>query len=110
MVRFLKLLVLAPVAVVLVMFGVANRAPVTLLLEPFSAPADALNITLPLFVVLFGVLAVGVVIGSFVTWVSQGRYRKAGREARREAERLASENSRLKTALPATATALLGPR
>lgn len=110
MLRFLKLLILVPVALVLVAFGVANRAPVTLLLEPFSAPADAFKITLPLFMVLFAALGVGVILGSFVTWVSQGRYRKAGREARREAERLASENSRLKTALPATATALLGPR
>ncbi|MCA0406108.1 MAG: LapA family protein [Proteobacteria bacterium] len=110
MVRFLKLLILVPVAAALVIFGVANRAPVTLLLEPFSAPADALTLTLPLFVVLFAVLAIGIVIGSVITWVSQGRYRKAGREARREAERLAGENARLKTALPATATALLGPR
>jgi uncharacterized integral membrane protein len=110
MLRFLKWLVLLPVALVLVIFGVANRAPVTLLLEPFSPPAEVLGISVPLFVVVFVALALGIIVGSLVTWFSQGRYRRAGREARREAERLASENSRLKTALPATATALLGPR
>lgn len=110
MLRFLKWLVLLPVALVLVVFGVANRAPVTLLLEPFSPPADALRVSVPLFVIVFVALAIGIIVGSFVTWFAQGRYRRAGREARREAERLAGENARLKTALPATATALLGPR
>jgi uncharacterized integral membrane protein len=107
MLRFLKLLFLLPVGVALVIFGVANRSAVTLVLEPFSPAGQGLAFALPLYVVLFAALALGVVLGSFVTWFSQGRYRRAGREARREAERLASENSRLKTALPATASALL---
>lgn len=108
MLRFLKFLLLLPLGVALVIFGVANRGLVTLVLEPFSPVGEGLTFSLPLYVVLFAALALGVVLGSIVTWLSQGRYRKAGREARREAERLASENTRLKTALPATATALLG--
>ena len=107
MLRFLKFLFLLPLGVALVAFGVANRGVVTLMLEPFSPPSQALSFSLPLYAIIFAALAVGVILGSLVTWFSQGRYRKAGREACREAERLASENSRLKTVLPATATALL---
>lgn len=106
--RFLKFIFLLPIGIALVVFGVANRGAVTLLLEPFSPPGQALTLTLPLYVVLFAALALGVVLGSLVTWFAQGRHRKAERQAKREAERLASENARLKTVLPATATALLG--
>lgn len=109
MVRLLKYLLLVPVALVLVVFGVANRAPVTLHVDPFAA-GEGPVLSVPLFLVLFAAMALGVVLGSTLTWFAQGRYRKAGRVARREAERLAEENTRLKTALPATATALLGPR
>lgn len=109
MMRLLKYLFLIPVALALIVFGVANRAPVALRLDPFTAEGG-LSVSVPLFVVLFAAIAIGVVLGSMVTWFAQGRHRKAGRAARREAERLAEENTRLKTALPATATALLGPR
>jgi uncharacterized integral membrane protein len=107
MLRVVKFLFLLPIGTALVIFGVANRSAVTVLLEPFSPAGEALSLSVPLYVVFFAALAMGVVLGSLATWFSQGRYRKAGREARREAERLASENSRLKTALPATASALL---
>ena len=36
MIRFLKALILLPVAILIVLLAVANRAPVTLSLDPFS--------------------------------------------------------------------------
>jgi uncharacterized membrane protein YciS (DUF1049 family) len=105
--RLIKFLILLPVGVVLVLFGVANRQSVTLLLDPVSTPADALKVSVPLFVFFFATLMVGVVLGSITTWLAQGRYRKAGRQARRERDNLKAENTRLKSEAPAAVAALL---
>ena len=39
MIRFLKALILLPIAILVVLLAVANRAPVTLSLDPFSQDA-----------------------------------------------------------------------
>jgi uncharacterized integral membrane protein len=110
MIGFLKFLLLAPIALLLVLFGVANRQDVTLLLDPFARGGDALAITLPLFVFFFAVLAVGIVIGYVASWFAQGKHRKAERQLKRECDRLSGECDRLKAELPATTTALLSRR
>ncbi|MCZ8375406.1 MAG: LapA family protein [Beijerinckiaceae bacterium] len=109
MLRLLKFLLLLPVAILLVLFGVANRQIVSLVIDPLSPPAEALRVSVPLFLFFFGTLAVGAVIGSMVTWFAQGRHRKAERQFRRECDRLQDECTRLKaqsgqaaTLLPAT--------
>ncbi|HUN12317.1 MAG TPA: LapA family protein [Rhabdaerophilum sp.] len=110
MVRFLKWLILAPVAIALVMFGVANRQLVTLVLDPISSGPDALKITVPLFAFFFGTLAVGAIVGSMTTWLAQGRHRRAERHLKRECDKLSGECARLKSQLPAASTALIGSR
>lgn len=104
---FLKLLVLAPLALVLVVLGVANRQPVALQLDPFAVGADGLSITLPLFVLFFVTLSVGAVIGYGAGWLAQGKNRKERRAFKRECERLSRERDSIKAALPATAIATL---
>ncbi len=52
--------------------------------------------TVPLYVVFFGALMVGVVIGSLSTWAKQGRFRRAARVNRKEAARWRVEAERLK--------------
>ncbi|WP_284179374.1 LapA family protein [Rhabdaerophilum sp. SD176] len=96
MLRLLKFLLLLPVAILLVLFGVANRQIVSLVIDPLSPPAEALRVSVPLFLFFFGTLAVGAVIGSMVTWLAQGRHRKAERQFRRERDRLQDECTRLK--------------
>lgn len=110
MVRFLKWLILAPVAIALVMFGVANRQLVTLVLDPVSGDPAALKITVPLFAFFFGTLAVGAIIGSMTTWFAQGRHRRNERQLKRECDKLSGECDRLKAQLPSTGTALIGTR
>ncbi|CAN1487203.1 Lipopolysaccharide assembly protein A domain containing protein [Rhabdaerophilaceae bacterium] len=105
--RFLKLLLLLPIAAVLVLLAVANRQVVSLVLDPFTRGPDAMSITLPLFMLAFAILAVGVVLGYCAAWFAQGQYRKAARTYKRECEALSSEREQLRAALPATATALL---
>lgn len=86
--RLLIVLVLAPVAVILVALAVANRAPASFTADPFNPGNPALTVQLPLFFMLFGALALGLVIGSLATWLKQGRYRRLARQREREAQRL----------------------
>jgi uncharacterized metal-binding protein len=96
--RFLLWLILLPVAIVGVAFAVANRQIVEINFDPFAAsPAQQIEIKAPLFLAIILVLAVGVVIGGFFTWIGQGNHRRALREARGEMSRLRSDVERMKT-------------
>lgn len=97
MIRFLKALVLLPVAILIVLLAVANRAPVTLSLDPFSREAPEIAAQLPLFAVIFAAVMVGVVIGGTATWLAQGKHRRARRQFRREVTQLRGETERLRT-------------
>ena len=84
--RLVIVLLLAPLAIVLVVLAVANRGMVDFTLDPFNPGNPALTYSLPLFLLLFLALAVGMVLGSLVTWFKQGRYRKLARQRAIEAE------------------------
>ncbi len=90
--KLLRWLVLVPLAILLVLLAVANRAPVTLSLDPFSREAPAFAFTLPLFVALFAAVALGVVIGGIAAGIGRMRWRYRARKAEREAEKLSAEN------------------
>ena len=77
--QILKWLVLAPLAIVLIAFAVANRQWVNLSLDPFSSDPPALAISLPLFLVVLLVLILGVIVGGIAAWLGQRRWRKAAR-------------------------------
>lgn len=95
--RFIKLVVLVPVAVALVVLSVANRHLVTLALNPFRPDDPVLSLSLPLFVLVFAALILGVVVGSLVTWFAQGRYRKQAREEAHEARKWREEADKQRT-------------
>lgn len=97
MIRFLKALVLLPIAVLIVLLAVANRNWVTLSLDPFSQDAPEFAMQLPLFAVIFAAVMVGVVIGGTATWLAQGRNRRERRQYRREASQLRGEAERLRS-------------
>ncbi|WP_315925156.1 DUF1049 domain-containing protein [Mesorhizobium sp. SP-1A] len=86
--RFVLIVVFVPLAVILVALAVANRELVAFTFDPFNPGNPALTVTLPLFVMLFLVLAIGIIIGGAVTWFRQGRYRKLARQRGAEAENL----------------------
>ena len=60
--RILLIVVLLPLAVVLIALAVANRATVPFTLDPFNPGNPALTMSLPLFVLVFASLAVGIQI------------------------------------------------
>ena len=100
---FLKALILVPIALLIVLFSVANRAPVRISFDPISRDAPVLAYDLPLFVVVLAALAIGVLIGGLASWLAQGKHRKAARRNRREAEALRSETQALRSAVPDSA-------
>src|SRR5580692_2849426 len=90
--NFLKLLVLAPIAVLLLIFAFANRQIITVSFDPFvDGDIPAFAITAPLFLILILAMMLGVLAGGAATWFAQGKYRKAARQNRAEAERLRNE-------------------
>ena len=77
-------LIVVPLGVLLVALAVVNRKPVMLGLNPFDADAG-FGVEAPLFLFLLGAFALGLVIGGFVTWLGQGKWRKTARIEAREA-------------------------
>jgi uncharacterized integral membrane protein len=106
MIRFLKALILLPIAVAVILLAVANRAPVQLSLDPFSQDAPEFAVQVPLYALVFAAVAVGIVIGGVAAWLAQAKHRRARRHYRREAQHLKGETERMRgqaanTSLPA---------
>ncbi len=86
--RLLLIAVFVPLAIVLVALAVANRGATPFTLDPFNPGNPGLTWQMPLFVLLFAAIAIGMIVGSLATWVRQGRYRKLARQRGQEAETL----------------------
>jgi lipopolysaccharide assembly protein A len=99
--RFLRYLFLAVLAICLLIVALANREPVTLNLLPGElatfAGANA-SVSLPLFLVIFGGIVAGVVIGFVWEWLREHKHRAEAVTQRREREKLEREVTRLKAA------------
>jgi hypothetical protein len=101
MVRFLKIAVIAIVAMVLLGFAFANRDFVTVSFDPFASHDNAaLSIEAPVFAVAIVAAMLGVVAGASATWLSQGRHRRAARHSRREADKWRAQAEALKAPRP----------
>ena len=72
-------LVLVPLAIVILMFAVANREIVTVSFDPFNSADPAASVRVPLFVLVFVLVILGVIVGGIATWLRQSEYRKAAR-------------------------------
>ncbi|MBN9469032.1 MAG: LapA family protein [Bosea sp.] len=107
---FFKALVLVPVALLIVLFSVANRAPVRVSFDPISRDLPVLAFDVPLFAVILAAIALGVLIGGCASWLTQSKHRKAARVNRREAEKLRGEAQSLRAAVPDSALPALTSR
>ena len=61
--RFLFFIVLLPLGAIAVALSVANREAVRVSLDPLGTFGPGWTVSLPLFVLLFAALAIGIVIG-----------------------------------------------
>jgi uncharacterized integral membrane protein len=78
--KFFTGLILIPLAVIFVVFAVANRHLVTVSLDPFNSTDPSGGVTLPLFVVIIAVAILGVAAGGSATWFRQRHWRRAARQ------------------------------
>ncbi len=103
------LLIAVPLAVILIAFAVANRQVVTVSFDPFSSSEPAYAATLPLFVVMFGALILGILIGGFAAWLGQGRWRRATRRLNGEVRALHQELENIHRRLASTQGLAVSP-
>ena len=94
MIRSLRYLFLAALGLVLLTVALANRAPVTLKALPEDLAAFtgfAWQIELPLFMVIFGGIIVGLLIGFVWEWFREMKHRSTANRKTREVARLERE-------------------
>jgi hypothetical protein len=91
-------LVLVPLCVILIGFALANRQIVSLNFNPFTASPGLSEpgAGVPMFLVIYAVLLVGVLLGGMATWLAQAPHRQRERHWRREAQQLTREIDRLR--------------
>jgi uncharacterized integral membrane protein len=87
--------VLVPIAIIILMFAVANREIITVSFDPFSTVQPALSFTMPLFVLIFVMVIFGVILGGFAAWLRQAKYRRHVRLLENEVRVLRGENEAL---------------
>ncbi len=88
------------IALVLISFAVANRQVVTVSLDPFNDADPAIVFSLPLYLVAFALLIIGVVVGGCAAWIKQGRARSRARRAEAEVVALRAQLSERAGAAP----------
>lgn len=106
----LKSLVLVPLVAIVTLFAVMNREFVSVIFDPLDWTGLGTSVSVPMFVVIFGSVAVGVIAGGLSVWFAQGRHRRAARQNAREAARHRAEVERLRTetgAAPSDSRALV---
>ena len=99
--NFVAVLVLVPLALVIVMFAVANRAPVTIGLDPFGAEPPMLSLVTPLFLALLAALIAGVIVGGVAAWSRQSKWRRRARRLAAELKAARAETDTLRRQLEA---------
>ena len=95
-------IIVVPLAIIIVAFAVANRQMVTVSFDPFSSASPAYAATLPLFVLIFILLIVGVIIGGVAAWIGQAKWRRGHRRLDDEVRKLRSEVDTIETRMMMT--------
>ena len=94
MIRYLRYVFLAALALVLLVVAQANRAPVSVQLLPDDLAALtglSFRAELPLFVVIFAGIVAGVLIGFVWEWFRERKHRSTASTKSREVTRLERE-------------------
>ena len=94
--RLIALIFMVPIGIAVIVLAVANRQPVDVSLMSGIEGQSVVLFSPPLFVLLFAILIVGMAIGSFATWLTQGKHRKVARERKVEVTKLGFEAEKQK--------------
>lgn len=107
--KFLTALVVVPVAILFIVFAVANRHPVTVSFDPFNSSDPSIGATLPLFMVLIVIAILGVIAGGTATWIRQRHWRRAARQHEADARRARAELADLRAEMATAGAATQRP-
>ena len=92
--------ILVPLSIGLIIFALANRHFVAVNFNPFTSveasPEPGFGV--PMFIILYVVLLVGVLLGGIATWFAQSDHRRGEKHWRREAHLLSTELEALRKA------------
>lgn len=97
--RYFRYAFLGLIAIVLVTLSVANRQMVTLNLLPeelVTLIGINLSVSVPLFIVFFGTIIIGLLIGFAWEWLREHKHRSMANVVKRDKDRLEREVSKLK--------------
>ena len=89
--RIVTLAIVLPLAAVIIAFAVANRELVTVSFDPFTSVNPAYAATVPLFILIFVLVILGVIVGGAAAWLRQAHWRRAARKLDAEARLLRQE-------------------
>jgi uncharacterized integral membrane protein len=103
--RIITALILIPVVLLIVLFAVANRGPVTVALDPIAAQPPMFSFAMPLFLLLLVVLILGVILGGAAAWMRQSRWRRRARRLAAELKTSRAETETLRRQLETSAAA-----
>ncbi|WP_417578767.1 lipopolysaccharide assembly protein LapA domain-containing protein [Pelagibacterium sp.] len=93
--RIIGWLVLVPICLLVLVFALANRHTVAVNFNPLVAVDEAApGYGVPLFLVIYAVLFIGISLGGLAVWFTQGTHRKQERRLRRENDKLKSDLER----------------
>lgn len=99
--KLVTVVIVVPLAILIVAFAVANRQAITVSLDPFDSVNPAYSVTLPLFVIVFAILILGVVVGGVAAWLRQASWRRAARRLDNEVRQLRGEVGKLQSMINA---------
>ncbi len=75
--KIVTYVIVVPLAAVIIAFAVANRQLVTVSFDPFSSTSPAYAAaTLPLFIMIFVLVILGVIVGGAAAWLRQSHWRR----------------------------------
>ncbi len=99
--RYIRYAIIAAFAIALITVALANRAVVTVSLLPDEIAGLVpvpLSVELPLFVVIFAGIIVGLLVGFVWEWLREHKHRATAATKTKEARMLERENERLRQA------------
>ncbi|PZR00613.1 MAG: DUF1049 domain-containing protein [Cereibacter sphaeroides] len=103
MFRYLRYLLLALIAIALLTMALANRDMVTVRALPADMGLFAgftWSMQVPMFIVMFGGIVAGLLVGFFWEWARETKHRSAASNRSREVARLEREVNRLRDGKP----------
>ena len=101
--KIVTFVIVVPLAVVIIAFAVANRELVMVSFDPFTNVNPAYAATLPLFILIFVLVILGVIVGGIAAWLGQAHWRRAARQGDAENRLLRQELGALRNRFAADA-------